>query len=348
VAVVVTRSGLLLLAALMLASAPAGAPPAEGDPFAFLSPGIRIEPKDRARLDAGEPLVQVLPARDGHIALLAAIRIDVTTQRFLAWSGEVERLQKGRYVPEIARFSHQPCAADLATLTLDASDADDLRACRPGRCGLKLHASEIERVQRTLVGQSWRQAAPGAMRDVILQRAIDYLARGDAGALPYQDRRKEVAPAAAFGRVLARVPFLPVRFGGVSRYLLDFPEVDDPNIVDTRLYWSKENLGVKPIISITHYVAARFSDPRLPEAIVVAKQVFATHYKEGSMSVTALAGRGDARYLVYLHRSQLDTLEGLFGGLTRMVVERRVRGEAPGVLRGLKMRLERDVPSPTY
>ena len=342
-----TRAGLLVVALLVLASAPLGAPPADGDPFAFLLPGIGIDGSERARMDAGEPIVEIVPARDGHIALLAAIRVDVTPERFLAWSAKAERLQKGRYVPEIGRFSNPPRLADLAGMTADPRDLDDLRKCRPGRCGLKLHASEIAHIRQRLGGPDWRAAAQAALREVTLRRAVDYLQRGDAGALPYQDTRKELAPAGAFGRVLERLPFLPVRFGCLSRYLVDFPQADDPHIVDTRLYWSKENLGVKPIISVTHYVAARFDDPRLPEALVVAKQVFATHYKDGSVTVTALAGTDGARYLVYLHRSQLDMLDGLFGGLTRRVIERRVRSEAPGVLRDLKTRLERSGPPPT-
>jgi hypothetical protein len=59
--------------------------------------------------------------------------------------------------------------------------------------------------------------------------------------------------------------------------------------------------------------------------------------------------RGDAAspyYLVYLNRSLTDVLDGgMFGGLKRWVVERRLKGEAATVLQALQRRLERGGPS---
>lgn len=76
----------------------------------------------------------------------------------------------------------------------------------------------------------------------------------------------------------------------------------------------------------------------------MAKQVFATHYKNGAVTVTVITRPGPERYLVYVHRSQLDVIHGIFGGLVRRMIERRVRSEAPGVLMGLRTRLERGDP----
>ena len=340
------RGGVLIGVLVVLATAPRAAAPGGPDPFAFLTPAVSIDAEERARIDGGVPLVEIVPSRDGHLSLLAVIRLDVTVARFLAWSAQAERLQRGRYVPEIGRFSAPPRLADVGGLTFDARDVDDVRRCRPGRCALKLSAAEIERVQRAVQGPQWRVAAQRALREVTVRRAIDYLTTGDAGALPYHDSVRELAPADVFGTILGRLTFMPARFGCLSRFLRDFPRAADPDVVDWRLYWSKENLGAKPIVSITHYVASRYDDPRLPEAMVIAKQVFATHYKNGSMTVTALAGPPHARYLVYLHRSELDVLDGFFGGLTRRVIERRVRSEAPQVLRELKARLEGGDPPP--
>jgi hypothetical protein len=78
----------------------------------------------------------------------------------------------------------------------------------------------------------------------------------------------------------------------------------------------------------------------VPETFVISKQVFATHYKNGSVSVTAVAGSGSTQYLVYVNRSHVDVLHGVLGGLVRRVIERRVREEAPGVLNALRVRLE--------
>jgi hypothetical protein len=47
---------------------------------------------------------------------------------------------------------------------------------------------------------------------------------------------------------------------------------------------------------------------------------------------------------VYLNRSHVDAFQGLLGGMVRRVVERRVKAEAPSVLRGLRLRLESGPP----
>jgi hypothetical protein len=81
-----------------------------------------------------------------------------------------------------------------------------------------------------------------------------------------------------------------------------------------------------------------------PPALVISKQVFATHYRTAALSLTAIIGHGASRYLVYVHRSRLDVLHGFLGGLMRRIVEARVRDEAPAVLDALRSRLEHGDP----
>ena len=49
-------------------------------------------------------------------------------------------------------------------------------------------------------------------------------------------------------------------------------------------------------------------------------------------------------YLAYLNRSHLDVLGGPFGFLTRSIFERRVAGETPRILAGLRDRIEGSEP----
>ena len=112
------------------------------------------------------------------------------------------------------------------------------------------------------------------------------------------------------------------------------------------LYWSKEHLGMKPITGITHLAARRMSGAGLPEAVIVTRQVYASHYKNASITVTALVHDNGTRFLVYLHRSQIDAFDGLVGRMIRRTVESRVRREAPGVLTNLRQRLETGDPLP--
>jgi hypothetical protein len=116
--------------------------------------------------------------------------------------------------------------------------------------------------------------------------------------------------------------------------------------LDTFFYWSKERLGGKSIVSATQVVVARGQDARSTDALVVGKQLFATHYMNGSLNVTAIVstGKGSAQYLVILNRTNVDFLRGLFGGLVRLTVERRIKAELPSILDQLAKRLESEPP----
>ena len=310
------------------------------NPFDALLPDVSISEPERARLDLGETVVRVTPGRDGFLSLTAVVRIDVTSERLIAWTASVEALQKGKYVPEIGRFSSPPSVEDLQGLAIEDDDLDDLAKCRIRDCGVKLSSVEIA----SLGGRRNRAAMDVALRRVLVQRATDYLARGDVCALPYHDHSEPVTPAAIFQALLQRLEFFPRSLRCYATYLQAYPDAADGHVRQSFLYWSKESLGMKPIISITHFSAARFDAPGLPQAVVAAKQVYASHYKNASLTVTALVADEGGHYLVYINRSHVDAFQGMFGGMVRRIVERRVKAEAPGVLLGLRKRLESGDP----
>ena len=333
-----------LLVAVVGITVHASIAPATPDPFAFLAPDIIISARDREQLDAGQTLVRVLPGRDGHLSLTAAVRTDVTADRFIAWMGDVAALQRGRYVPEIGVFSNPPRLDDLAALTIDDEDIEDIRRCRPGKCGVKLSDAEIAQLQAGASGAEWEQALQQRLREVVVRRAADYLALGDVAAPLYHDDRHPLDPAAVFGQLVERMTFLRLQFACLTAYTRHFPRLPDAHVVRSVMYWSKESLGAKPIISVNHLTIAQFQPAEGPEALAIAKQVYATHYKNGAVTATVLTGTPTARYLVYVHRSHVDVLEGLLGGVARRMIERRVKAEAPGVLTTLRVRLEAGDP----
>ena len=53
---------------------------------------------------------------------------------------------------------------------------------------------------------------------------------------------------------------------------------------------------------------------------------------------------GGSNYLMYVNRSEMDMLRGLFGGIVRWVMERRLKAKAAKVLQGLKRRFESGEP----
>jgi hypothetical protein len=309
-------------------------------PLDALTPDVVLTPPDRARLAQGETIVQLNVSPDGYLSLTAMVRADVTADRMLRWSSSVETLQKGQYVSEIGRFTMPPRIEDLHALSLEDKDLADLPSCLPSKCGVKLSATEIASFR----GMRRSEAVTAQWRRVLTERAARYLERGDECAEPYVDHSDAVSPAVAFGAVLQRLEFFPRNLRPYADYLRHYPAIADQHIEQSFLYWSKETLGLKPITSITHFTAARFDEPHLPEAVVVAKQVYASHYKTASLTVTALVADNGVRYLVYVNRTALDGFRGFFGGMVRRIIDRRVRAEAPAVLHNLRKRLESGDP----
>ena len=141
---------------------------------------------DYTRLNAGEALVELLPAESKEVAIRAATRVDANPARLIRWTRRVEALNKGRYVVAIGRFSEPPRIDDLEGLSLDDEDLMDLRRCRPGSCGIKLGDAEIAQVREAMAvaGSDWKTATQRTFRAIVLTRAERYLAEGHTRRRP--------------------------------------------------------------------------------------------------------------------------------------------------------------------
>lgn len=313
------------------------------DPLALFHPTVSVSQPDRTRLARGDTLVKSVPAIEGQVAIFSAVRADVDGDRLIRWVRRIDLMKRGRYAPAVARFSDPPRLEDLAALELDPDDLDALQTCRPGDCELKLSEAEIATLAPLARGRhtGWQADVQRAFRDAMLARARSYLANGLEAAPPYRDRDTPVRLGDEFQRLVAQSAFLGVRVPTLTEFLTRFPTVRSPD-VESFLYWSKEILGRKPVVSITHVTIAQPTSHA--EVMVVSRQVYASHYMTGSIAVTAIAGEQPS-YLLYLNRSRVDVLNGFLGGLVRRIVERRLRDEAAQVVDGLRRRLEAGEPS---
>jgi len=333
--------------AVALAVLYAGQNSSASHPLTFFAPEAPLDAAELRRVDAGEVLVKSVPASSRDVAIFSAARVSIDGDRLVSWVRRIEALKRSEQVVAIARFSLPPTLEDLASLELERSELEALRACRPGDCGLKLGDDEIARLATlsTQGAPGWQRAAHATYREILLARATAYLARGLDGVTPYHDRGIPASPAAAFPALMADSTFLTRQLPSHVRFLREYPAVADPG-VESFLYWSKERLRGQPVVSITHVTISRSPDPGLPDAIVIARQVYASHYMTGAVAVTAIVGgRGQGpAYLAYMNRSRLDLLGGVFGGLVRRIVAGRLRDEAGQVVDGLRRRLQSGEP----
>ncbi len=325
------------------------APGAGGvDPFAFFRPTVAVRDRDRRSLDQGTPFASVLEA-DGHeVAVFSVIPVDrsVDADRLIAWMRNIAALKQSKYVLALTRFSTPPRLDDLAALSLDEGDLNDVKRCRPGKCGLKFAAAEIGDLQRAIrnAGDGWKSAVQTTFRQIVLQRVQTYSQKGHAGLATYSDRDDAPSLDSSFRGLVQRSPFLAAHVAGLAQHLTEYPSASPPD-AESFLYWSKEKLGSKAVVSATHVVILR-GNAGGPDVVVASKQIFATHYMGASLGVTALLSdrSSNRRYLAYLNRSALDVLGGFWGGFVRLVLERRLKSEAPGVLRQLNERLASGAP----
>jgi hypothetical protein len=301
---------------------------------------------DRERIDRDEVLARVLSGKSGQLAVFVVTRLNAPPDALVAWMRAIAELKRSKFVLAIGRFSDPPRPSDLEDLTLDPRDLDAIRRCRPGDCGLKLSAGEIESLTAVVAtaGAEWREAAQREFRRLLAERVVQYRA-GGLVALASPADRKLRRPDEALSAIIQQSPYL-AKLPHVVAWLKDYPRADSK--VESFFYWSKEYYGGgKPVISITHVGIVRpESDHRLPAILVAGKQIFATHYFEGGLGLTMVL-RDDINgtpYLAYINRSQVDMLRGFLGVFVRGVLEDRVERQAPLIVRGLRTRLESGNP----
>jgi hypothetical protein len=318
------------------------------DPFAFFQPDVVVGAADRERLDHGDVVVRVLPSRDGQLGVFVSSGLDAPAEALVTWTRAIAELKQGKFVLAVRRFSDPPAIEDLDGLALDEGDVEAVRRCRIGDCGIKLGGVEIESLRAAGAGPEWRAAIQQEFRRAVLNRVSAYRSDGLAGLPAYADRRDALRPEDAFAAILAGSPYLRDRLPGVSARLLDYPNADEPG-VESFFYWSKEQYGTgKRVISVTHVDIVRPDAADAPAVLVLGKEIFATHYRTGSLGVTAVVHDPvtDRRYLVYINRSHVDVLHGLFGGLKRKLIEGRLADESTELVRAVRRKLESGVPAP--
>jgi hypothetical protein len=328
----------LFLRAGIVPSATNGAEESRNNPLLFLQPTIQFSEDERHRLDGREVLLRILPASGHELAVVAAGALDVGPEALIGSVRDMPGLKRSNYVPQIGRFSPQPRYEDVRELTLDDADLDEIKDCRPDRCGLKLDAGEIARLRqvvdrrRTSSKDANAAAFKGAIeeefRRILVDRAARYLARGD------DDGQDE------FLTLLQHSPYAHSRMPKLVSYLERYPAAGLAE-GESFLYWSKETYAWKPMITITHVTIMHGNGAAgEPEVIVASRDIFATRYTSGSFVLTLLLRSPESpsqRYLVYINRTWVDAVRSFW----RPFVEYRLKGQARKVFAGARERIER-------
>lgn len=309
----------------------------------FLQNQLDFSVSDLAEIARGHVVTKKLPADNNReIALVGVTRLPTTKDRLLQEFRNGGSIVQGEHTSSIGIFASNPQLDDLNDLTVTDGDLDAIRHCRTGDCDVNLPQSLIGELQRLDESSgTYGETVSIVLRETLLEYVRRYLAEGDSALVVYDHKREPLSLADGFGHLLSESPYPLEHIPELHRYLEAFPRDHIPN-VDGFLYWTVEEFGLRPLTSVTHATIFDRSFDSVPQALVLMKQIYASHYFHASLKVLALvsehAGLNEqGLYLVYLDRSLFDSK---IGGLKRMVAERELRENLENRLESIRLTFE--------
>jgi hypothetical protein len=294
--------------------------------------------------EAGQPFVKLLPVQDKReVAVCGLVNLQVPADVFLQSFRESMVRKSDPGILEIGRFNSTPTIEDLQSLTIEPRDIDDLKECVAGDCKVKLSAGMIHRFQNEIdwAAPDYRFQVTQLFKHILLDYVREYLRQGNSSLIEYNDKPNGVRLANEIHSLITASTFGL----DLSGELLRAPKgLSEPglSVVENAIVWSKIKFGLKPVIAINHIVIYEREQTTRPQILVVSKQIYANHYFDSSLAVTAFGNNpssSSGSYLFYENRSRVDELAGLFGKIKREVIEDQAVASLKTILEKSKARL---------
>jgi hypothetical protein len=317
------------LAVTALLAAPAATPldPARR----FLMAAFTMSATEIGRLDRGDVVSRTLEVKNRReVATLGIVRIKTSPSTYVERLADIASFKRTDDVLQIGTFSDSSQPGDVASLTIDESDLKGLRECRIEDCDLRLSADAIEHIRRDI---DWHapdasQQASDRVRRLLVDYVAQYRLRGTPASMEYANRVPRLNVGREFASLLDEDPITSKYAQRLRRHLLEYPTSAAEKMTDF-IYWSKELVRGRPVISITHVAIAAALDSSPVSYAIGSKQIYAMHYFDASLGLTLLVpdltAPSGATYVVYLNRSRIDVFDGLLGGVARRIVAGRAR-----------------------
>jgi hypothetical protein len=318
----------------------------EPEPATFLRKQLGFSPSELATLEAGQIIVKLPKTQETReVAAFTIARLDVPGDFLAEKVRDIATFKKGDSVLQIGKFSNPPRLADLDGLTVDEVDIDAIKRCRVNSCDLKMSATSIEKLRKDVnwSAENYRDQVTGLIRAMILEHVQAYLKLGKAGLGKYEDKSYSLGLADEMRTLLKPASYMYGYVPELQQYLEGFPSTRQNNAANFEdfIYWSKEDYGLKPVISVTHVTIHKHAHGNASDTIIASQGIYASHYLEASLGLTALvqsrASEPPRSYLIYVNRSHTDAFRGFFAGFKRSLVGGRIRDTAKkrmGVIKG--------------
>jgi hypothetical protein len=335
----------VILAAMSGLPTEARRPGTQAGPREFLRTAGEFTPAELQTIERGGAVARVLDTERREVAVVGAVRIDAPVDRVLAHYRNVSLLAESAAVLQVGTFSTPPRVEDLQPLAMETYDLETIRECTPGDCGVRLSADHMARFAREVPWNApdWQSRAGASWRRMLVEYAAAYLTGGDATLAEYRNKAEPLRVSQELDILFGQSAFFKSAAPEFLRFAEDFPRARPAN-TDDLLYWSKDDFGIRPVISITHLMLHRSPPGRereRPLAMIAAKQIYATHYFDAGLGLTAVYGHPAGGVLVVSqNRVRTRSLAPLMRAFVRSTVRSRSRSGMEKVLRSTKARLE--------
>jgi hypothetical protein len=292
-----------------------------------------------AALDRGEALAKVLSTERREIAIVGAVRIHAPRERMLERYRDVSNLRKSQIVLQSGLFGRSPGPDDLAALSLDPYDLEAPKDCRPGDCAVRLSAADIARMHRTVdwTARDATEQAAVAWRHVLADVASGYAKGGDAALPEYANKKDPLRVQDELNALYDQFRYFSNAVPEFFRHVREYPRAP-LNGADQLLYWSKADLGIRPVVTITHQIIYA---PPGRDALIATKRIYAAHYVDGALGVTMLTDdRAGGFYMTTVERVRTRSLTSFSRAIVRSIVQGQSRDGVEKMLKSSKRSLE--------
>ncbi len=280
---------------------------------------------DYLRTTVGLDASQIAAARRGRVAtrllhtdlsrdvaVFGMVGIHVSRDAYLAHVRDVPTLVAAR-AQHFGIIGDPIQANDAQAVFFDASERRDLKSCRVNDCNFKLPVSAMEQFAQDV---DWEGTDAAAQVDSIMQSNMlslvaAYRTRGNSAMYQYDDAHG-VKASDAFAALLGQSLFLREYAPAFRDYLLNYPSDKPDGAVDV-MYWAVDKIPhLRSTFSLNQMLVYT---PDSGTALIARKQIYADHYFEASLEVSAvfdapdLAG-GPGVSLVSVQRYRFDSLPG--------------------------------------
>jgi hypothetical protein len=296
-----------------------------------------------AALERGEPVAKLIPSSDPReVAVCGVMELPSDPETALK-AFELSMAQfKQKSILQSGKFSNSPRVEDLTSLTLSDDDIDDLRACTVGDCKLKLSAAMIQRFQKSIDWNAidYKEQVNQLFRVMMMEYVTAYLQKGDAALIEYADQSARVLLAREQESLLANLLYVNEAAPEFIRNLKASPQSSVS--VEHSLSWAMIDFGLKPVLVITDVSTYKSDVDGIPRVLVLSKQIYAHHYFDASLSLTAVIGdvTRTKSNLLYVNHSRASALAGSLSKFKHRIVEGRATDDLNRLLRQTMLNID--------